>query len=811
MQEILLWASLVLVVIFLPNVATAQGPVSGMDAAPVVAESRSATLNESTLTFDIQAQPLSGALADFEKISGVNVIYRDRLVEGKKSSGMLGKYSPEAALKRLLDSTDLTYQVTAKNTVVLKKNEMVTAQSGSEEVITPKKEEGKSREAYKLKSITVTAQKREENVQDVPASISVFSDMEIEDADIRDVSELTRFTPNAYKTHIAAGNIVVFRGISTYDTSIYSPAGFYVDGVNYPLSLMHNPDFFDIERIEVLKGPQGTLYGRNSESGVVNIITKQPDNHFMARVFGEYGAFDVSGNNPDSFRTGGTVSGPVQKDKLYIRLSGQWEDSDGFVKNVYKDTDDALRIDHKNGRATLRWTPSEQWDISLIGDYMDEEDGMGFFRFFTGPDQTDRHEIAYDERTYWENEGNGQVLRTQYEGKGFNFFSVTGRRYYESRRGMDFDCTPVPLGKNVFLFEDTLLSQEIRISSPQDNGPFQWLFGLYAFDEDNDVDFEMQRTNQKMQQMRRTEMDISGWAVFGQGTYTLFDRLHLTAGMRYDCQDMEGKQRITGVTGTREYSRDLDYDELLPKFSIACDLTDTMMSYATVSKGYLAGGYSYNFATGPENFTYDAEYTWNYELGLKTTWLDNRLRANLSVFYIDIEDKQVTEYVPGMMGVMKINNAAEAHSQGVELEVQASTPIGLDLIAGVGYMDTEIDKWTATEALGQYDYSGKDLPYAPEYTYNLGAQYRMACGFFGRVDLLGMGDFYFDTKNNLKQSDYQIVNLRMGYESRHYDIILWAKNVFDEKYAERNIDWGGEQLGKDGAPRMFGVKATYRF
>lgn len=416
------------------------------------------------------------------------------------------------------------------------------------------------------------------------------------------------------------------------------------------------------------------------------------------------------------------------------------------------------------------------------------------------------------EKTIEKNKGNGQTLRMKYEGESFNILSATGRSYYESKSGIDFDSTPAPLGNNIFGFEDTLLSQEVRISSAQGSSAFQWLLGVYGFTEENNVDFEMQRTNQNMQQIRNTEMDISGRAVFGQGTYTLFDRLHLTAGMRYDYLDMEGKQRFTVVAGTRQYSRDLDYDELLPKFSAACDLTDRMMSYATVSKGYLAGGYSYNFATGPQNFTYDPEYTWNYELGLKTAWLDNRLKANLSVFYIDIEDKQVTEYVPGVMGARKIKNAAEAHSQGVELEVQASTLIGLDLIAGVGYMDTEIDKWTATEAdFGQYEYSGKELSNAPEYTYNLGAQYRMACGFFGRVDLLGVGDFYFDTKNNIKQSAYQLVNLRIGYESRHYDIILWAKNVFDEEYAKRKVDWGGEQLGQDGDPRMFGIKATYRF
>ncbi|MBA2883268.1 outer membrane receptor protein involved in Fe transport, partial [Desulfosalsimonas propionicica] len=370
---------------------------------------------------------------------------------------------------------------------------------------------------HELGAVTVTARKREEDAQDVPFGSSVFSEIRLEDADIRDVNELTRFSPNVYMKHSTAGNIIVFRGVSTYDTSISSPAGFYVDGVYYPLSFMHNPDFFDIERIEVLKGPQGTLYGRNSESGVVNIITKQPGNHFRARVFGEYGAYDASGNNPDSFRTGGTVSGPVQKDKLYMGLSWQREDSDGFMENVYKNTDDAGRTDHNNGRATLRWTPSEVWDVSLITDFMDQDDGKGFHRFFTGPYQTDRYEIAYDGKNFWENEGNGQALQAQYEGKSFNLFSVTGRRYYESKRGSDFDCTSVPLGNNVFIFEDTLLSQEVRISSPQDNGPFQWLFGLYAFNEDIDVDFEMQRTNQNMQQIRRTEMDISGRAVFGQG------------------------------------------------------------------------------------------------------------------------------------------------------------------------------------------------------------------------------------------------------------------------------------------------------
>ena len=672
-------------------------------------------------------------------------------------------------------------------------------------------------EEYELETITVTAQKREENVQDVPMSMSVFSDIQLEDADIRDTLELTRFAPNVYMKYSTAGNIIVFRGISAFDTSIYSPAGFYVDDVCHPLHYMHNPDLFDIERVEVLKGPQGTLYGRNSESGVVNIITKQPDNELRGKIFGEYGNYDTSHGNIDSYRTGGNISGPLIRDKLYLRLAGQWEDSDGFMKNEYNNDDGAGKIDHKNGRATLRWTPTDRWDITLIGDIMDDDDGKGYYRFFTGTSKTDRHGIAYDGENYWQNEGDGQTLRVKYEGNVFNLLSLTGRRYYVSKRGSDFDCTPAPFGNNIFEFENDILSEEVRVSSPKNSGPFQWLVGLYGVTEDTDVDFDMQRQNQAMRQIRNTEMDIDGYAIFSQGTYTFFDQLHLTAGMRYDHLDLEGEQEFISANSMKKYNKGLDYDEVLPKFSLAYDFTHDIMSYASVSKGYLAGGYSYNFATGPENFTYDPEYTRNYEIGVKTSWLDKKLKANLSLFYIDIEDKQVTEYVPGVMGARKITNAAEAHSQGVELELQARPVTGLDLIAGFGYTDTEIDDWVATEfnkgtsQFEQYNYKGNDLPNAPKDTFNLGLQYRHQSGFFGRADLLGIGDFYFDAKNKLKESAYQIVNLRMGYEGERFDIIFWCKNMFDEEFETVKMDWGGNELGQDGEPRMFGARMTYRF
>ena len=676
-----------------------------------------------------------------------------------------------------------------------------------------------AQKAHELETMTVTAQKREENVQDVPMSISAFSDIQLEDADIRDTIKLTRFTPNVYVRQVAAENVIVIRGISGFDGSLYSPAGFYVDDVNFPLNFMHNPELFDIERVEVLKGPQGTLYGRNSESGLINIITKQPDNELRGKIFGEYGIYDTEHGSSPSYRAGGSISGPVVKNKLYLGLAGQWDDSDGFMKNIYNDDDEAGKIDHIDGRGTLRWTPTDRWDVSLIADAMDGADNRSYLKFLDGPFETDRHAINYDGEYYGEQEGNGQNLRVKYEGDAFNLLSVTGRRDYEQKLGIDTDLSLLlpTMGSHSYKWGNDLLSQEMRISSPNNRGSFEWLAGLYGFKEETDIDFKSQAFGN-----RKTDIDIQGYAVFGQGTYTLFDRLHLTAGLRYDYIDLEGDQTYefidpwTRIPQSLNFGKDFDNDEFLPKFSVAYDFIDNIMTYASVSKGYLAGGYHYSAATSEENFTYDPEYTWNYEIGTKTSWLNNKLMANLSAFYIDIKDKQVSEMHPEL-GVSQITNAAEAHSMGIELELKARPMQGLDVFAGFGYTEAKIDDWIAMELnyttfqYEQYDYKNKDLPHAPKYTYNLGIQYRHLSGFFGRVDLLGTDSFYCDAKNRVKEDSYELINLRLGYERENFDIIFWCENVFDEEYETIKVEFGPNIAGQEGEPRMFGATLTYRF
>jgi iron complex outermembrane receptor protein len=671
-----------------------------------------------------------------------------------------------------------------------------------------KESEEQARKALELETMTVTARKKEENVQDVPMSISVFSDIQLEDAGIGNIFELTRFTPNMFMKNTFE-NEVIIRGICAPRGSLYGPAGFYVDDVSYSIPQMRNPALFDIERIEVLKGPQGTLYGRNSESGVINIITKQPDNQLRGKVFGEYGYYDTPHGNIDSYRAGGNISGPVVRDKLYLGLAGQWEDSDGYMINVFDDDEKAAEIDRKNGRAILRWTPSDRWDISFTGDYMHTNDGQGYVKFFDGPNKTDRYEIAWDGTNFWDQESSGQALRLRYEAGGFDVLSVTTRRKWEADFGSDFDLSTLPFGDMIMNYDDHILSQELRVSSHKESTPFEWLLGLYGFKEDTDVKFDMA----PMMQFRDTEVENKGYAVFGQGTYTFFERLHLTAGLRYDYLEIQGEQKFTNMGVENKFKDDEDYSELLPKASVAFDITNGIMAYASVAQGYLAGGYNYAYVTSNDNFAYDPEYTWNYEAGIKTAWLDKKLIINAAVFYIDIKDKQVIEWLPGgAMFDRDITNAGEAHSSGIELEVLARPVQGLDLFAGFGYNKAEFDDWTTVEADGStFDFKGKDLPFAPNYTYNAGVQYRHDTGLFGRVDVAFVDDFFSDTKNESKIDSYTLVNLRLGYETERFDIVFWGKNIFDKEYASNGGQIGSQFMGLDGEPRMIGTTLTYRF
>ena len=669
--------------------------------------------------------------------------------------------------------------------------------------------EEKSTNEYQLETITVTAQKKEENVQNVPISMNVFSGIQIEDAGITDIADLTQFSPNLFPTPNIENRSVVIRGISNHSAALNPSAGIFVNDIPYSLNRMQNPDLMDIERIEVLRGPQGSLYGKNTESGVINIITRQPGNDCEGKVFGDISVFDTANDYIPMYRVGGSVSGPVKTDTFFVGVSFQSKNSDGYLENIYNGDEKTAEIDHKMGQITFRWKPTTFWDISFINDVSKNDDGYGSMRYLTGDGKSDRFETNWNGDNYWATDNNSQVIRAKYSGQNFDILSITSRSDFKTEINYDTDYGPFDYQNNNMIFDILSYNQEIRISSPKGPQTFNWVFGLFGSRDETYA----KRDTPSRSVLRNTDMTCESLAVFGQGTYTLYDRLHLTAGARYEHQELEGEQ-FNKFAEVQNYSSSNSNDEFLPKLSAAFDINKDIMAYLTFAKGFLSGGYDFFMGNNADDLYFKPEHTTCYEAGLKTAFFDNRLIINAAVFYIDIEDKQVLEWPLGA-GVKEVDitNAAEASSKGFELELKARPLTGLDLFAGFGYTEAKFDEWITTLSTeATFDYKDNYLPTAPKYTFHAGAQYRAKNGLYTRCDLIGTSEYYYNAENTQedKVDGYETVNLKIGYEQEKYDIVLWADNLFDEKYFISSMKYLGTMV-QDGAPRTMGIKLTYRF
>ena len=358
--------------------------------------------------------------------------------------------------------------------------------------------------------------------------------------------------------------------------------------------------------------------------------------------------------------------------------------------------------------------------------------------------------------------------------------------------------------------ELTGYSQEFRLSSPENTGPLKWLAGVYG--ENREIS---KRKHTKlfigpgMTENRKTDETANNMALFGQATYRVHERLHFTTGVRVDHTSMDGEQdyqkRIGRFTRLKKFDDSIDNTEVLPKLSVSFDLDQKAMLYASISKGILNGGFYSVLGESLADFTYDPEQMWSYELGAKTIWLDGRLLANISLFYLDIDDKQVMEVI-GLN--RRIANAESASSRGLELSIKARPVEGLDFFGGIGYLDATFDDWQ----VDGYDYEGNSLTFAPEYTFNAGVQYHHATGVSARLDMTGRSSFYTDAENQYECEGFEIFNARLGYETASWDIVLWCKNLFDKEYIVERRKWSGSsEVVVDGDPLTVGIDFTWRF
>nr|WP_303649895.1 TonB-dependent receptor [Desulfobotulus pelophilus] len=652
--------------------------------------------------------------------------------------------------------------------------------------------------------MVITASKRESSLDEFAGSISVKDGQFLMDHDIKDISGLTRFIPNVYFKKANSGDAIVTRGISTIDTSLFSPMGLYINDVSYPLAFMQNQLLTDIKRVEVLRGPQGTLYGRNSESGVINVVLEEPGDEIRASA-------SLSAGNYASWNGHASVSGPVMEDSLFLGLSVTGRKSDGFITNEVTGKDNVADEESSSARGTLRWAAGDRFELVTILDGTYRDRGISTLRFEDGPYASGRHKVRSDEKDRTDEKETGGVVKMSWQGDQALFTSITSNRRFTKDFLHDFDRTPVKLGTTDMHIDQDNRSQEFRAAS-SGNTHHSWLIGLFGYTEDIDTSIALNHVSPLMAKNRVTDSKHEGFAVFGQLTYQITERLKLTGGLRGEYASATGTQTFTSNLGPVTFDEKLSSTEWLPMVAASYVLADNLTAYATCARGWLAGGYNYFSANSQESFGYDPEYTINYEAGIKTNFFDRRLKADLSVFYIDIDDKQIREEVPGGgPGVWRFSNAAKAHSKGIELDVTA-LPLGnLEVFTSIGLASTEIDTWQGTTDGTPFDYSGNSLPWAPEFTWNVGVGYYMNNGFYGIADVSGAGKQYFDAANTLRDDSHALVNLKLGYALPHMDISFYCHNLLDEKYATKKVkNMQGFTMVEDGEPLTFGLTLSWR-
>ena len=670
----------------------------------------------------------------------------------------------------------------------------------------------KARGEYKMETMTVTAQKQEENVQEVPVSITVFNEQDIEDMKIESVRDMADFVPNLmiYEHGASVLYAPTMRGITADPTSFRVSTGLYVDGVPILMGPGFVSEMLDTERIEVLRGPQGTIYGKGTEAGAINIITRQPDNEFRGRVSADGGKM-LSGETGDKLKGKFSLnlSGPIQKDRLFFSLAGLYYNRDGFIENTMTG-DDVDDREHWFGRAHLRWTPTDKLDISLIASRLEHDDGASnmnlgengaamFAMFgFPLPAPQDRKVTSNVDGEY-DAKNDSQSLKIAYDiSDSLTLTSITTNWEFEDGpTHQDFDYSPLTLMHARKDSEYSKISQELRLNYSAER--LKWLFGLYYDRDDIDMDYESISILGFPPFAGVTSRDIDGdtYAVFANLTYPLTKRLSLIGGLRYEHEEQDFEDNISHLKA------DDSWNELSPKIALEYRFTPAIMTYISASHGYRPGGFNVAAPKGSHYISYDEEKLWSYEIGAKTAFLNNRLIINGSVYYMKIDDMQVEEAVSPME--CYTTNAGEATGKGVELEITARPCDGLALMAGFGYSDIEFDSFK--DALG--DYEGNENPWAPEYTFNLGAQYRHDSGFYARCDLIGYGKMYFDKANEYSRDAYKIVNAKVGYETEHFDIYLYGKNLFDKEYDSDGYFGGMYTIYSD--PGEIGLQVVYRF
>jgi len=667
-----------------------------------------------------------------------------------------------------------------------------------------------------LGEIVVTAQRRAESLQETPVAVTALTGDVLEERLVTNVLDVATQVPNlTIETVTGVGNAarVFLRGVGEDQAQFNAdPAiGIYIDGVYYARTNGALFDFLDIERVEVLRGPQGTLYGRNTPGGAINIITRRPSDELYAKAEVAYGRFDqIEGR--------ATLSGPLSETAA-ASFSLLHKSRDGITESTTLGRD-VNRRDVTSARASIAFDPTPALRTRLTYDRTwDDSDAAVPTSNFAGPPAdlfVTQSGTAPDARF----RSNGLAFHADLDLGAVTLSSITGYRDLDQSGTLDNDAEARVISEFQFDAEQSQFSQELTANVDTDR--LDAIAGVYFFDENNDYDAITligSRTNPALL-VRRPDDSVQytrSYAVFGQATYEIVTDLRLTVGGRFTWDRKRFANNQPSVPAVFRAER--DWDNFSPKVSLDYRVSDDVFVYATYAGGYKAGGFNRSNLRVVAETPYDEEEVESFEAGIKTDLLGNRLRLNATGFYNDYTDLQLSTFDPAT-GTTRRFNAAQANTKGIEFEATARPAGGFDLYGSVGYLDAEYDEFVDRIGTTLTDVSFRKLKGAPKWQYNAGFSYSHELASAGTVRLAGEVNYRSKVFNNVANTEQiatdsrRLVNASIAYltPDERWTFTLAGRNLTDEEYFTNGIFIGGLISAVYPAdPMTWTISARYRF
>lgn len=681
-----------------------------------------------------------------------------------------------------------------------------------------------------LDVIVVTATKTgSTQLQSTPVAISAVTSEILNRTGVDDIRDLAQLTPNLQIAQNAAFSQVYIRGIGSNNVFAGSDPSstIHVDGVYIARPAAGLSNFLDVERVEVLRGPQGTLYGRNSVGGTINIISKQPGNQFQAKgqlTVGNYGLM----------RGELYASGPLVDDKVAASVSVSRSYREGYIENIAIPGNRVDDEDVTSGRAQIRIQPSDRFNVTFRADYSYADESLaGNIKLLApSPDDPlvntvlgDYRKVALNRESRTERELWGFAADAKFEiSPMMTLSSLTAYRGSTIDSANDTDATSKEIRLTTQFEDQTQFSQEFNISGSSDT--ISYIAGLYYFDEKIEADAGVTNFVPGLRIRPNPLVHTKAWAGYGQATYYIASGLGLTAGIRYTEEDKDFSQRFSIVTLSTgafrpgyplTYQTDDSYKAWTPRFGIEYQAADDLFLFASATKGFKSGGF--NFASQNPNQGYAPETLWSYEAGLKSEFLENRIRFNATGFWYDYSELQVQSFITP--GVVDITNAADARVRGLELELLAKPTRGLSLGGNLAYLDAKYRNYTNALLPGNipFDASGNRLNSAPEWAYNIYGQYDHELDNSGTLYVRGEYNWksrqYYSAQNNNVESQpsFGLVNASLGYNApdERWSVMAFGRNLANKEYVTTTATFTGPVSGRVGEPRTYGLRLAFNY